>query len=758
MAQRRADETDKERVPTPSIGSPQRRMTEILYGFNDQDEALPALPENGRNHYTYSEYFRAIQKLAGLRDHSDTTIKRFIKVLREDLASELLALEKRQASERQQQTSTTTEAPPQDVHIIERDYYEMKVIEQLAPGDKRIYPVCIWGEPGTGKTVLADLVAQLLLVKPVARIRAGDEDILRHDLTEVLISEGMEPTNWSDAYSRARLRRCFDRKLKQPRPHNRILIIDNVDSEELISQLVPESLRIPIFITMRRRPENAAVRCVEVEDFTEEQSCTFIKSYLGHTDDTETRALARVLGYRPLALEHAVLFIREAPDVSLRDLIERLTTSLTEALSAVTPPAQREKNLVRLYRIILAAVMEEEHTRGIIDAFLAIAGRSGSLVRDLLFVFLHSEVGGSYDRLRFRAGLRMLGRYGLLREEGALLEPRILVMHQLTYEILRGLRGSVPFEIGMAYVEYLQDFGSVWQGQENVSWTTLWMALLKTEGDSVHEVLPSGWIHLIYIDEWTWMAIREEGAAGKRIRYTVRYEIYPHGVYKLDYRTGEKQALENIEREEFLGATARYSEKALPLLQKIQPDASSSDSTIQVLALNQTEATDAFNAVCALRDQIYSLDEETALYRRKGLAEMMRDWENFGISVAMKDGNLIGYALGFSLPPGVAWWGYFDGPLPDDFTSDVGRRTFLLEDVAIEASSRRRGIGGRLIDTLLRGRLDQLAFALVWADARGAHEFFTRLGWRRLGRTRMPPGLRLEFADIYHFGSPSEGG
>lgn len=463
--------------------------------------------------------------------------------------------------------------------LMERWNYMNQVLDAIS--SKRPMIICLWGEPGTGKTVLAQQVTQVLEM-PYVMLRAGDPDILRGDITETLISEGLQPTNWTDTYSRAMLKRQLNGEIG-PRSRN-VIIIDNVDDEELIWQLVPKAPKGLILITMRSKPRSPDIQTVEIGDFTEEQACDFIRRQLIDADDTEVLALARVLGSRPLAIDHATRFIRESPDVSLCDLILTLVGSVTEGLGLVIEEADKRKHLIILYKSILAYVLERHDAGLLLDNFLAITGKSGiNYLTGSLRFYTQSDAGGGLDRVRYRAGLRVLIPLGLIREAE---NGRLIIMHPLTYEILRDLRGSVPFEIEAQYALSFADPKTIERVSRDLTRESseevpehaggtgaaqAWLMGRVLEVSS--QGLPEGWRLFHAIDDRTWLSVREATTnSGETQTYIVRYEVYPIGVYKLDYRTGQRSSLDRDEAQLLANMIYQYHNQVMQLLQEVQQE------------------------------------------------------------------------------------------------------------------------------------------------------------------------------------------
>ena len=465
-------------------------------------------------------------------------------------------------------------SPAADPDLIVRHQYITEVLGRVVSEDKRHFNcVCIWGEPGTGKTVLADQVARALKYEPVARLRAGNPEVFQDDLSAFFITEGIEPGNWNESDRRAHFKHRLS-KSSPGRLKTEIVIIDNVDDETLLDQLVPPDPRVPTFLTMRHRPDDERIKHVELEAFTEAEAHLFIKRRLPDADGEDARSLARVLGCRPLALDHAVRFIHEAPDISLRELVQALTVDLQSNLALVTPPEQREQNLIQLYKRILASLADDQSALDVLRAFLAVAGKSGIEYRGSLLLFIQHHPREPHDRLYYHAGLRILARLGLLRED---VDPRdeenvLLVMHPLTYRILGDLEASVIFRIEADYLDVLGDLEvDEAEPRRELRRAQALAQLRDWAGQVGRQVAPPGYVYFRVVDEETWVAVREApDEHGVMQQYTVRYEVYPDRFYKLDYRDGRRSPLNLAEADELVALITAFHQAVMPELTRSQ--------------------------------------------------------------------------------------------------------------------------------------------------------------------------------------------
>jgi GNAT superfamily N-acetyltransferase len=101
------------------------------------------------------------------------------------------------------------------------------------------------------------------------------------------------------------------------------------------------------------------------------------------------------------------------------------------------------------------------------------------------------------------------------------------------------------------------------------------------------------------------------------------------------------------------------------------------------------------------------------------------------------DGETIGQAWGWPLPPDTAWWNGLrlaEDPEPA-FTAETGRLTFAVSEIMVRDAWTGQGIGRRLHDELLRPRTEQRATLLV-RRTNLAYQTYARWGWREVGTLR----------------------
>lgn len=432
---------------------------------------------------------------------------------------------------------------------------------------RRVPLFCIYGEPGTGKTTLAHLVLHLRYrtfpeVPRIATLRAGDPDHLRDDITSLLLYEGMDPTNWNDSYMRAMFRRRFSEASKV-KPRVQGIIIDDVDDEELLAQLVPDDPSLLIIATMQDEPRDPRNIHLHLGDFDETEAVEFINKNLDNVEEADARMLSQLLGGRPLAVEHAVRFIRESPDVLLRDVVSALSRGLGTGLDLLAKSVEPTRNFVELYKAILEKILQDENVRTVLDSFLAVAS-SGIIHRGLLYHFLQRGQDGSYNRVLFRSALRTLSRHGLAQEvefSSDTVQSYVeIVMHRFTFELLRELRGlDVLLPLGSEYYMHLtrEETEDVQYAHPDDELTgPIYVLSTRQVANRVRSLgLPGQWDTIIYLNYGTWIGIQKQE---DEKRYVIRYEYRPSGALKLDYRTGAWSSLTNDEAVELEDVKERF--------------------------------------------------------------------------------------------------------------------------------------------------------------------------------------------------------
>jgi GNAT superfamily N-acetyltransferase len=108
--------------------------------------------------------------------------------------------------------------------------------------------------------------------------------------------------------------------------------------------------------------------------------------------------------------------------------------------------------------------------------------------------------------------------------------------------------------------------------------------------------------------------------------------------------------------------------------------------------------------------------------------------QNWTLIAAWLDGELAGYAYGFTLAAQSQWWQGID--MPKSFTNETGARTFAVSEIMTRAPWRRQGIARSLHGRLLMNRPEERATLLADPDNGPAQNAYASWGYRKVAQLR----------------------
>ncbi|MEU7823432.1 GNAT family N-acetyltransferase, partial [Catellatospora sp. NPDC049133] len=110
--------------------------------------------------------------------------------------------------------------------------------------------------------------------------------------------------------------------------------------------------------------------------------------------------------------------------------------------------------------------------------------------------------------------------------------------------------------------------------------------------------------------------------------------------------------------------------------------------------------------------------------------------DGFELVTGRLGGQLVGYALGYTLPEGSAWWRGFLNEVDPELLVEDGARTFALNYIMVRPSQRRRGAAEALHAVLMSSRPEARATLLVLAHNTAALTAYQKWGWHKLGELK----------------------
>jgi len=104
------------------------------------------------------------------------------------------------------------------------------------------------------------------------------------------------------------------------------------------------------------------------------------------------------------------------------------------------------------------------------------------------------------------------------------------------------------------------------------------------------------------------------------------------------------------------------------------------------------------------------------------------------------DGQIVGFAYGFTSEPGDGWWENVAERLSEDKVATWLTDCFAFAELAVIPSAQGRGIGGQLHDALLRNLPYRTAVLSAFQGETPAMRLYRSRGWVTLLRDFAPPG------------------
>jgi hypothetical protein len=176
-------------------------------------------------------------------------------------------------------------------------------------------------------------------------------------------------------------------------------------------------------------------------------------------------------------------------------------------------------------------------------------------------------------------------------------------------------------------------------------------------------------------------------------------------------------------------------------------------STVQFDLGGAGLAVEWFDAICSVYDEVFSvapffwLDDESELHRGRLLR--LLDDPTFGIVVAYRGDQLVGFAYGMAVPGDSTRWSRIHADLDEGSAREWPGRTFMLFDYAVRAEAWGQGVGRVLHDRLLSSRPEERATLAVQPTAVDTKRIYERLGWRMVGTVDGGPGAAAPSFDVY---------
>ncbi|MFI0411814.1 hypothetical protein [Actinomadura sp. 3N508] len=412
-------------------GQPERHFAEILYGFRD-GEIRQRFEKRGLHvtQPTYDEHYHStVLELAGFDPNSDdSTAKRMLRVIREDLADELLKMEQK-ASRQPLPTSRSAKVGAWHEYVP-RPELQAQFREAW---DSEAKVIILVGLPGMGKTWLARQLTASSAGESAPRILITSGKPHEPDIQAALLAQQIEIRGPVISDPRAHLALLLSH---EDAPH--LVVLDNLDSTDELRQLLPNTFRSRLVATSRRRGDTPPEDCefISVGAMSDEEAAALIALRLPTLSEEDTRSLAEALGNYPLALTHACTLIAKR-DLSVAQFTQDLrwdAAGITQRIST-----QHDADLLTVLQRLVQLLEAEDPKAHALIRYMAFVSIVPVISSDFLRRCLNAEMPTT-SYTSFLQALETLESYCLIDHravKGFIGESPTIAIHPLTQVMLR---------------------------------------------------------------------------------------------------------------------------------------------------------------------------------------------------------------------------------------------------------------------------------------------------------------------------------
>ena len=301
--------------------------------------------------------------------------------------------------------------PPLLSSYVHRPEMEAKFRSLVDAGAKLIV---LAGQPGMGKTTLAvELAKDTTTELPAPLIQVTQGEIAAKDIAAMLaLYEFQSPTNPDplvqlSTFLCAPLAPTF-------------FVLDNLDSSDELSKLLPRTTKSTIIATCRRKGD-APLRhasYINVGNMTRVEASQLIKIYLSDLPADDVRHVAEMFGNYPLVLSYVAATCRNLR-MGIKDFcIEPATDIITLAEGVRT---EEGKTLLAVLRFMVSAIAQRDPLAldVLIYSSFNFNYRSPAWYMPFFIRYLSGSSAGSVTRLRVIQAFQVLQNFALLTPSGS---------------------------------------------------------------------------------------------------------------------------------------------------------------------------------------------------------------------------------------------------------------------------------------------------------------------------------------------------
>ncbi|MFD8943318.1 MULTISPECIES: ATP-binding protein [Streptomyces] len=425
--------------------------------------------------------------------------------------------------------------------------------QQLTTSPQKLF--MLWGVAGMGKTTLAQQFADT--VGPEERtgfIRIGRRGLYEEDVRRILLLEGHDVTGWADGQCQA-LFRVVAQQLK----HVRLLVLDEAQTADDVTFLIPKGCNVPVLVTARERVHFGTVLkgpeppSWQIMPLSRADSVTYLISQIpGITKDDATK-LAYIAGGHAETLSQVCRYLSSPEAVAADELISELSLGTSNAVHSLSEIHGTPESLAMVVRHLFQQVPDRGLGWGVL-ACMAWTSPDGvhweSFVEEMF-----GQWFGSPPRLHMDAALAQLQRLGLImRKWDCIGIPR------LTLEVLRDLLIESYDEVLCVY----EDLVSATPSEQDTTSDYLWSLRQERSDTQSLDMVNAEFLNnsherkpvLLCLDRFSWALF--VSIASRKARLVTLYNLAPTGMRVLSPRTRRWEFIQDSDLESMAAATKAY--------------------------------------------------------------------------------------------------------------------------------------------------------------------------------------------------------
>ena len=209
-----------------------------------------------------------------------------------------------------------------------------------------------------------------------------------------------------------------------------LLVFDNVESPDLIRNLLPRTKTGDVLITSRNPNWENLANAICIDVFQRKQSVEFLTHQTMHQgEEGPINALAELLGDFPLALDQAASYIR-ATQMSVEEYCELFMEHEADLMTRGTPSQGYEKTVATTWNISFDCVRNSDGATTLLE--LLAYCQTDKVEKDLFFRQIDLLPSSLNSRLLLNDSIALLRSYSLIEARGV-----NLYMHRLVRTIIR---------------------------------------------------------------------------------------------------------------------------------------------------------------------------------------------------------------------------------------------------------------------------------------------------------------------------------